>query len=115
MLAINKTRPHLFLVCLLFCIPALCRADAGWTGYGHIVDLAVSEKARIVVEVEVPDNDTDCKNKTMFFHEHHGKGSDYILQLLLVAVAENKKVRVYQTSVCDLSNYSYLTSVGILP
>lgn len=111
----NQLRIRNYLKYLLIFFPVLCQADAGWTAYGSIAELTVNEKGRIVVRLDVSENDTECRDKKTFYHEQHGKGSGYILPVLLKALAEDKKVRVYQTSVCDLKNYSYIYAVGIIP
>ncbi|MDH5178236.1 MAG: hypothetical protein OEZ39_16895 [Gammaproteobacteria bacterium] len=103
------------IIAALYIMPISSRADAGWTGYGYITELFVNEKGRLVLTMNVPENGTDCRNKSAFYHDLHSKGSDYMFQLLLTALKENRKVRVYQTSVCDMKDHTNIYSVGLLP
>lgn len=90
-------------------------ADAGWTGYGQIVDLSVNARGRVTLELAVTENETECRNKRMFYHDINQKGSGYLFELLSRAAVSNKAVRVYQTSVCDVNNYSRIYAVSVQP
>lgn len=102
-----------FMLYFVICSPVL--ADAGWTGYGNIIDLTVNGKGRITLELSVSENDTNCRNKQKFYHIINDRGSNYIFELLAKAAVNNIKIRVYQTSVCDLNNYSNIYAVGLQP
>ena len=90
-------------------------ADAGWTGYGRLVELQPTTAERFLVKINVKSNRSDCKNKQWFYSGYNNTGSNYMFRALLEATSSKTNVRVYVTGACDLDGYSEISAVSIVP
>jgi hypothetical protein len=59
-------------------------------------------------------NPTDCRNSEWFYRASI-VGSELMYRTLLEAVAARKRARLYVTGVCDIKDYSEVSSVAIAP
>ena len=90
-------------------------AEAGWTDPGPVVAFEANIFGRILVEVDTGGNPSGCKEKTLFFREVTGTGSDQMHQLLLEATTHRIPVRLRVTGVCHLKGYSEISAVTMVP
>ena len=100
------------VVGLLLAAPA--RPDAGWTGYGKVEELRIDQFTRIEARLDPSFNPTDCQSKEWFYRSSIN-GSELMYHTLLEAVSTNKRVRVYVTGVCDIKDFSEISSVSVVP
>ena len=90
------------------------QADAGWTGYGYVDELRVDQFGRIEARLDLDGNPTDCRNSEWFYRGAI-TGSELMYHALLEAVSTRRRVRVYVTGVCDIRDYSEISSVAVAP
>lgn len=102
-------------VCTLLFLPMAVVADSGWTEHTSVVELTPTTHGRFLVKLEVNQNPSRCRNKETFYLGYGIPGSELMFHTLLEAVASEKMVRVYVTGKCEISGYSEISSVGILP
>jgi hypothetical protein len=101
------------LLSLLLSTTALAVSD--WTDYATVAELIPGTQFRYLVKLEVAENPSGCKNKVTFYQDYSATGSDHMFRVLLEAVSSGKRVRVYVTGKCELSGYSEISSVAIVP
>ncbi|MGD2082464.1 MAG: hypothetical protein PVF91_05835 [Chromatiales bacterium] len=101
------------LALCLTCVGGV-QADAGWTGYGYVEELRADQFGRFEVRLDVDDNPTDCRNGRWFYRGAI-TGSELMYRALLEAVSARKRVRVYVTGLCDIKDYSEISSAAIAP
>ncbi len=93
---------------------ARAQAAAGWTSYGEVTELQVTEFGRILVRLKLKSTPTDCRDKQWYFRDQI-VGSELMYRLLLEAASTGRRVRVYATGRCDLNQYSEISRVGMRP
>ncbi len=103
------------VVCALFSLPMPVVAGSGWTEHAPVAELIPTIHGRFLVKLKVNDNSSGCREKETFNLGYGIAGSEQIFQTLLEAVASAKMVRVFVTGKCEISGYSEISSVGILP
>ena len=100
---------------LLFMLPSLVHAEAGWTDYSGIGELIPTSKHYYEVKLPVKDNPSGCMNKTWFYQDYATTGSEKMFATLLEGMQSRNRVRVYVTGKCNVHGYSEFISVGIIP
>lgn len=96
-------------------LPTTALAAAGWTDYATVAELRPGTQFRYLVKLQGAENPSGCKNKDTFYQDYSATGSDHMFRVLLEAVSSGKRVRVYVTGICELSGYSQISSVAIVP
>lgn len=95
--------------------PTTALAVSGWTDLATVAELNPGTQFRYLVKLEVAENPSGCKNKNTFYQDYSATGSDHMFRVLLEAVSSGKRVRVKVTGKCELSGYSEISSVAIVP
>jgi hypothetical protein len=111
----NQPFKSLAGIIFLFIASACAFAGSDWTGYAHILELTPTSQGRFLVQLNVSDNPSGCRNKDTFYQDYGTPGSDNMYRALLEAVTSDKKVRVYVTGKCGFGGYGEISSVGIVP
>ena len=96
-------------------VPTIAFAVSGWTDHAQIIELTPTSQGRYLVQLNVSDNPSGCRNKDTFYQGYGTAGSDNMYRALLEAVSSNKRVRVYVTGRCGFNGYSEISSVGVVP
>lgn len=97
----------------LLSAPLTAMAVSGWTNDVTVAELTPTSHGRYLVRLNVSDNPSGCRNKSVFYQDYN-LGSKEMYEALLQAVVSGKRVRVYVTGKCDLNGYSEISSVTIL-
>jgi hypothetical protein len=82
---------------------------------GKVVELTSTNQLRYLVTLRVAANPSGCRNKVVFYQDHHASGSQQMFRILLEAASTGNLVRVYVTGNCELNGYSEISSVSIVP
>jgi hypothetical protein len=99
----------------LLLAPSAIYAAEGWTSYGQVSELTATNQLGYLVTLKNADNPSDCRNKKVFYQNYSSFGSEQMFLLLLEAVRNGKKVRLYVTGNCELNGYSEISSVSLVP
>jgi hypothetical protein len=110
-----RIRTSLNTIAALLFLPSIVLAEAGWTEHASVAELTPTVHGRFLVKLSVVNNPSGCKEKQTFYRDYNLPGAELMFQTLLEAVSSGKRVRVYVTGICDINNYSEITSVGIVP
>lgn len=109
-------RPRLLAAVLTAAIhPSPAPAEAGWTGYAQVTELRPTNLMRYIVQLDVEDNPSGCREKQLFYQDYTAPGSDKMYRLLLDALLYNRRVRVHVTGRCHLKGYAEISAAGIVP
>ena len=109
----NRTLAVLLFLSLLS--PSRLFAEAGWTAAAQILSLEANLHGRIVVELDVKDSPSGCKEKSLFFRESFGEGSANMYRLLLEAASNRQRVKLRVTGQCHLKGYSEISAAVLMP
>lgn len=72
---------------LLSLAPFQVFAVAGWTSLGKVVELTSTNQLRYLVTLRVAANPSGCRNKVVFYQDHHASGSQQMFRILLEAAS----------------------------
>lgn len=100
---------------LLLMLSGSVVADAGWTEHASVVELTGSVQGRYLVRLDLAENQSGCRNKSVFYQDYNLPGAKEMFAIVLEAVSSGKKIRVFVTGKCELNGYSEISSVTILP
>ena len=90
-------------------------ADAGWTDFVTLAELVPTARHYYEVRLLVKKNPSGCKNKSWFYQDYSSLGSDKMFITLLEGIKSEVRIRVYVTGICNISGYSEISSVSIIP
>ncbi|MEP5765538.1 MAG: hypothetical protein ABJ308_13145 [Halieaceae bacterium] len=96
-------------------LPAQLLAEAGWTEPAQITALEANLHGRILVELDVSDNPSGCKEKSMFYREPLGAGTGNMYRLLLEAASNRQRVKIRVSGSCHLKGYAEISAVTMVP
>ncbi|MCU7935131.1 MAG: hypothetical protein KZQ99_09650 [Candidatus Thiodiazotropha sp. (ex Dulcina madagascariensis)] len=105
----------ILLILILMFSPMIAIASAGWTDYGSVTELTPTIHGRFIVTINVTENPSGCKEKSMFYQDYSITGSRHMFDTLLKAVTSRNRVRVFVTGRCELNGYAEISSVTIIP
>ncbi|MCB2183730.1 MAG: hypothetical protein KQH63_16975 [Desulfobulbaceae bacterium] len=105
----------LIILLFLFGTSSQVWSASGWTSFGVVSELTPTSQGHFIVKIDGLATPSNCREKNYFYRNYSGTGADYMFTLLLNAVTDNKKVRVYVTGGCDLNGYSEISSASIVP
>lgn len=110
-------RPILLLTALALAAPGdpAAAGTSGWTEKAAVTLLEAGEHDRFVVRLGLDKNVSGCRDPNRFYADYGRNGSELMYHTLLQAVAAARPVQVYATGVCDLSGYSGISAVRIIP
>ncbi len=108
-------RTFTILMFLFLLLPSQLLAEAGWTEAAQILSLEANLHGRILVELDVKDNPSGCKEKRLFFRESFGEGSANMYTLLLEAASNRQRVKLRVTGRCHLKGYSEISAAVLMP
>jgi hypothetical protein len=92
----------------------IVQADSGWTDYGYVVELNPTSQYYYSVQLDVKQNPSGCKKKKWFYQDSKIPGANKMFLILLDALKENMRVRVYVTGGCNLHGHSAFSSVSVI-
>jgi hypothetical protein len=90
-------------------------ASAGWTDYVRIAELVPTSRHYYEFKLPVKNNPSGCKNKNWFYQNYGTRSSEKIFNVLLEGIKSGLKLRVYVTGICNINDYSEISSVSIVP
>lgn len=109
-----KHRLRTALLLVLTVIAPKASAEAGWTDEGTVQSLNPTGKGRFIVEIQLKDNPSGCRNPATFYRDYGRPGTTYMFDVMKEALIHKKRVKVYVTGRCDLHKYSEIDSVILL-
>lgn len=89
-------------------------SDAGWTAKGEILALSATSFSKIVIRGNFPENISGCRDKERFYFDFGRPGTRFIYDLLLTAVASDKRIKLRVTGNCELKGMSEISEASIL-
>lgn len=114
--AVMRKLLPLFLPLLMLCLASTAaRSDAGWTDPARVVMLESNLFGRILVELDLRKNPSDCKEKRLFFRELTGESSQQMLDILVQAAANRLPVKLRVSGICHLKGYAEFNAVALVP
>ena len=90
-------------------------AEAGWTKPARIVSLESNIFGRILVELDLRKNPSNCKEQHLFFRETTGGSSQQMQDILVQAAANRLPVKLRVSGICHLKGYAEFNAVAIVP
>jgi len=93
----------------------VAHARAGWTDYVNIAELVPTARHYYEFRLPVKVNPSGCKDDTWFYQNYGSLGSEKMFDILLEGIKSGIRLRVYVTGVCNLSGYSEISSISIIP
>lgn len=97
----------------LYCSGAI--ADAGWTKPARVVMLESNLFGRILVELDLRKNPSNCKEQSLFFRESTGESSRQMHDILVQAAANRLPVKLRVSGICHLKGYAEFNAVALVP
>lgn len=110
----DKRRSMITGVSALF-FSHLVHADAGWTDFVAVAELVPTARHYYEVRLPVKVNPSGCRDKTWFYQDYASPGSDNMFRTLLEGIKTGSRLRVYVTGKCNLSGYSEISAVSVIP
>ncbi len=107
-------RPLLIFLCLAL-LSTGSFAEAGWTKPARIVSLESNIFGRILVELDLRKNPSNCKEQHLFFRETTGDSSQQMQDILVQAAANRLPVKLRVSGICHLKGYAEFNAVAIVP
>ena len=108
-------RTFAVLMILSLLLPSRLLAEAGWTEAAQILSLEANLHGRILVEMDVKNSPSGCKDKSLFFRESFGEGSANMYRPLLEAASNRQRVKLRVTGQCHLKGYSEISAAVLMP
>lgn len=88
-------------------------ADAGWTGYGEVQELAPNSRHYYQVRLSIEKDPSGCKNPSWFYQDYAAPGSELMFQTLLDALKAELSVKVYVTGRCNLDGSAEISEINV--
>ena len=90
-------------------------AEAGWTDPARVVMLESNIFGRILVQLDLRKNPSNCKEPSLFFRETTGDSSQQMHDTLIQAAANRLPVKLRVSGACHLKGYAEFTAVALVP
>lgn len=97
-----------------FAAVSVARAAAGWSEYASVAEITPTSQERYQFRLNLAKNTSGCKSPDTFYQDYDSVGSDRMYNLLLQALTDDKKVRVYVTGRCELNGYAEISAVSLI-
>ncbi|MDJ0879057.1 MAG: hypothetical protein QNI86_10630 [Halieaceae bacterium] len=103
----------LLLLASVYCAGAV--AEAGWTKPARVVMLESNIFGRILVQLDLRKNPSNCKEQSLFFRETTGETSQQMHDILVQAAANRLPVKLRVSGACHLKGYAEFNAVALVP